>query len=53
VRDGLIDLSKTYEAEELVLLTICPTFEARCRSYELLAEAFDLSPSENRARAAV
>ena len=42
VRDGLTDLAGTYGVDELVILTICPTFEARCRSYELLADAFGL-----------
>ena len=35
-------LARAYKVDEFLILTICPTFEARCRSYALLAEAFDL-----------
>ena len=34
----------TYGVNELVILTICYDFKARLRSYELLAELFDLKP---------
>ena len=30
--------------DEFVILPICSKFEARCRSYELLAKEFDLAP---------
>ena len=46
VRDGLTSLAGMYGVDELVVLTICPTFEARCRSYELLAAAFGLDAAE-------
>ena len=39
-------LASAYKVEEFLILTICPTFEARCRSYALLAEAFDLKKTE-------
>ena len=46
VRDGLTSLAATYGIDELVILTICPTFAARCHSYELLADAFGLDAAE-------
>ena len=46
VRSGILSLGDTYKVDEFVILTICSTFEARCRSYELLAEAFELAPRE-------
>ncbi len=46
VKDRLTALAANYQVDELVVLTICPTFEARCRSYELLADAFGLAGSE-------
>ena len=33
-----------FAVDEVVVLTICHDFEARKRSYALLAEAFDLKP---------
>ena len=41
VREQLIELAGRYGADELVVLTITHDHEARARSYELLAEAFD------------
>jgi len=41
VRDELIELANRYRVEELVVLTITHDHEARARSYELLAGAFD------------
>ena len=46
VRDGLLSLGEIYNVDEFVILTICSKFESRCRSYELLAEAFELAPRE-------
>ena len=43
VRETLLALGARYGIDEFVVVTICPTFEARLRSYELLAEAFALS----------
>ena len=44
VRNGILSLGDTYKVDEFVILTICSKFEARCHSYELLAEAFGLTP---------
>ena len=52
VRDGLLTLGKVYDVDEFVILTICPTLKTRCRSYELLAEAFELTSREVSATAA-
>lgn len=46
VRDRLAELSSRLGADELVVLTICHDHAARVRSYELLAEAFSLTPRE-------
>jgi luciferase family oxidoreductase group 1 len=45
VRDQLRALGAAYETEEFVVVTICPEFAQRLRSYELLAAAFDLKPA--------
>jgi luciferase family oxidoreductase group 1 len=45
VHDGLTALTEAYGIDEIMILTICPEFTARCRSYELLADAFDLPQS--------
>ncbi len=42
VRAELVDLATRFEVDELIVLTVCHDPEARLRSYELLAEAFDL-----------
>ncbi|MEM7018541.1 MAG: LLM class flavin-dependent oxidoreductase [Pseudomonadota bacterium] len=43
VKTELEAFAAKYDADELVILTICYDFEARKRSYELLAEAFSES----------
>jgi luciferase family oxidoreductase group 1 len=43
VRERLLGLVAQYQADELVVVTITHDFKARLRSYELLAEALDLS----------
>jgi luciferase family oxidoreductase group 1 len=43
VRERAEELAGRLGVRELVVLTICPSFEARARSYELLAEAVGLS----------
>ena len=43
VRPALEELGLQFGVEEFVVLTICPDFGSRCRSYELLAEAFELA----------
>ncbi len=42
VRARLQSLAEEFGAEEVVVLSITPTFEQRVRSYELLAQAFGL-----------
>lgn len=46
VRARLEALAEAYGVDELVVLTICETYEARRHSYELLAEAFALERPE-------
>lgn len=42
-RARLLALGESYGVDEFVIVTICPEFETRVRSYELLAEAFGLT----------
>ena len=51
VRPALEELGLQFGVEEFVVLTICPDFGSRCRSYELLAEAFELAPRAELAAA--
>ncbi len=44
VRPALEALKKQFGVDEVVVLTICPDFASRCRSYELLAGVFELAP---------
>ncbi|HYM01989.1 MAG TPA: LLM class flavin-dependent oxidoreductase [Stellaceae bacterium] len=44
VRAGLLALAAAYGVDEIVVVSICYDFAARRRSYELLADAFDLAP---------
>jgi luciferase family oxidoreductase group 1 len=44
VRQQLTELAAAYEVDELILTSITADFADRLRSYELIAEAFDLSP---------
>ena len=44
VREALEELGRQFNVDEFVLLTICPDFASRCRSYELLADVFELTP---------
>ncbi|MFM9968312.1 MAG: LLM class flavin-dependent oxidoreductase [Burkholderiales bacterium] len=46
VRDGLLRLAARYDVDELMLLTITGDYPSRRRSYELIAEAFDLGSTE-------
>ena len=48
VRTGVEELAAEYGAEEVIVVTITYDHAARLRSYELLAEAFDLTPSPPR-----
>lgn len=52
LRTELTALAEAAGAEELMVLTITPDFASRLRSYELLAEVFDLRPGAERATAA-
>jgi luciferase family oxidoreductase group 1 len=49
VRDKLLSLLEQTGADELMITTIIYGFENRATSYELLAEAFALQPSESAA----
>jgi luciferase family oxidoreductase group 1 len=42
VRDGLESIAEEYGADEVMIVTITYSHEARRKSYELIAEAFDL-----------
>ncbi len=44
VHTGLLQLAKTHDAEELVVVTITYDYASRLKSYELLARAFALTP---------
>jgi luciferase family oxidoreductase group 1 len=44
VAAGVTELAEAYGAEEVIVVTICFSHEARRRSYELLAEAVSLEP---------
>jgi luciferase family oxidoreductase group 1 len=44
VRDKLETLGRDYGVEELMILTVVHDFEARCRSYKLVAEVMDIIP---------
>ena len=46
VRARIDELEADYKVDEFVVVTICDRFEARLRSYELLAEIFALAPAE-------
>jgi hypothetical protein len=43
----LVEMAAEYEVDEIVVLTITYDFAARVRSYELLAEAFELDPASS------
>ncbi len=47
VRHSIEELGQRYGVDEFVVVTICHDFEARLRSYELLAREFGLSPSND------
>jgi len=48
VKEGLVALAAEYGVAELVILSICHDFAKRVRSYELLAEAFELESTASR-----
>ncbi|HSN39383.1 MAG TPA: LLM class flavin-dependent oxidoreductase [Burkholderiales bacterium] len=45
VRARLLELREAYQADELMVITITGDYGSRLRSYELLADAFDLDRS--------
>jgi alkanesulfonate monooxygenase SsuD/methylene tetrahydromethanopterin reductase-like flavin-dependent oxidoreductase (luciferase family) len=51
VREQLERVAADYGAQELIVVTITHDHAHRRRSYELLAEAFELEPREARALA--
>ncbi len=48
VKARLLEMSGAYGVEEFVVVTVCHSFEARLRSYELLAEAFGLKTADRK-----
>ena len=44
VKARLVELAQQYGVDEIVAVTICHEFAPRLRSYELLAQAFELEP---------
>ncbi|HEY1953666.1 MAG TPA: LLM class flavin-dependent oxidoreductase [Gemmatimonadaceae bacterium] len=52
VRSGLEAIAREYGAEELMIVTITFSHEARKRSYELVAEAFELAGQPTATRSA-
>jgi alkanesulfonate monooxygenase SsuD/methylene tetrahydromethanopterin reductase-like flavin-dependent oxidoreductase (luciferase family) len=54
VRDGLESIVREYGAQELMIVTITHSHEARRRSYELIAEAFEVAvPNSASMRATI
>jgi alkanesulfonate monooxygenase SsuD/methylene tetrahydromethanopterin reductase-like flavin-dependent oxidoreductase (luciferase family) len=49
VRAGIEQVADEYGADEVIVVTITHDHQARRRSYELIAEAFDLAPTAARA----
>jgi luciferase family oxidoreductase group 1 len=45
VKERLTALAESYSVDELIIVTITASFEDRLRSYELLADAFELTPT--------
>jgi luciferase family oxidoreductase group 1 len=52
VHAGIVDVAAQYGAEEAIVVTITYDHDARRRSYELIAEAFDLAAAPSAAAAA-
>ncbi len=44
IRDQLIDMASVLHLDEVMVVTVVHDHQARVRSYQLLAEAFDLKP---------
>jgi luciferase family oxidoreductase group 1 len=47
VRTRLLELKDQFQADEIMVITITGDYASRLRSYELLANAFDLDPSRD------
>ena len=52
IRDGVEALARDYGASEVIVVTITHDHAARKRSYELVANAFELEPRPDRPRSA-
>jgi len=50
VRDRLLALQREFEADELMVITITGDYDSRLRSYQLIAEAFDLNATATERR---
>jgi len=44
VRDGILKIAAQYDTHDMGIVTNCYSFEHRVRSYQLVADVFDLSP---------
>jgi alkanesulfonate monooxygenase SsuD/methylene tetrahydromethanopterin reductase-like flavin-dependent oxidoreductase (luciferase family) len=44
VRDTLIDIASVLHIDEVIIVTVVHDHQARMRSYQLLANAFNLTP---------
>ena len=44
VRQGIIEAAEVYKTTDVSIATNCHYFEDRIRSFELVAQAFNLSP---------
>ncbi|UCH49875.1 MAG: LLM class flavin-dependent oxidoreductase [Betaproteobacteria bacterium] len=44
VKEKLLQIQQAYQADELMIITITGDYASRLRSYQLLAEAFELQP---------
>ncbi len=47
VKTRLLELKEQFQADEIMVITITGDYASRLRSYELLADAFDLDPSRD------
>ena len=43
VVERMLDLKESYQADEMIVLSVAPSYAARARTYELLAQAFALA----------
>ena len=42
VAERMLHLRDLYQADEMIVLSVAPSYQARQRTYELLAQAFEL-----------